>query len=222
MRHCKCRLSDLQIDINEIYCNMGYKSVPEGEIRMLTDKYLSEAASVCNPQYLYDTFKGHTVDRTTTLIGEKVFKVGPVINSYLSGATSFCVFVTTAGHEFDNYKKNIKESGDLVKEFILDAIGSVIAEACVTKIAQELSLSGVEQTYPYSPGYCGWRVDEQQKLFSLLPESPCGIALTESSLMLPIKSVSGIIASGERVERKAYGCAICKNINCYKRKTVSS
>lgn len=52
----------------------------------------------------------------------------------------------------------------------------------------------------------------------MLPDRPCGIELTESSLMYPIKSVSGIIGIGSRVERKPYGCTICRNTACYKRR----
>ena len=53
-------------------------------------------------------------------------------------------------------------------------------------------------------------------LGSLLPPAPCGITLTDSSLMLPIKSISGVIAVGTRIEKKPYGCAICGKKDCYK------
>ena len=99
-------------------------------------------------------------------------------------------------------------------------MGSVLAEACVARLEQQLDSDlNVPHTLPYSPGYCGWRVTEQHLLFGMLPDRPCGIELTESSLMYPIKSVSGIIGIGSRVERKPYGCAICRNTACYKRRT---
>ena len=127
--------------------------------------------------------------------------------------------MATAGREFEDFRHTYKESGDCVREFIADAVGSVLAEACVAQVEQQLDLeAATPHTYPYSPGYCGWRVTEQKLLFGLLPEHPCGIELTESSLMYPIKSVSGVIGIGETVERKPYGCAICRNANCYKRR----
>ena len=119
------------------------------------------------------------------------------------GADRFCLFVATAGREFEDFRRTCKESGDCVREFIADAVGSVLAEACVAQVEQRLDLeAATPHTYPYSPGYCGWRVTEQKLLFGLLPEHPCGIELTESSLMYPIKSVSGVIGIGEAVERK--------------------
>ena len=71
-------------------------------------------------------------------------------------------------------------------------------------------------SFPYSPGYCGWHVSQQQLLFSMLPPSPCGVRLNDSSLMYPIKSVSGIIAVGSRVKKQKYGCELCGKVDCYK------
>lgn len=219
MKHCLCNISDLTIDLNEVYRSMGYDNIPDDDIKELTDLVLAEIEPICKPQYLYTIYQGEVLDKNSIQINGKNFNPGKVIHAYLSGTSSFCVFVTTAGHELDAYKQQARADGDLVKEFILDSLGSVIAEACVSKISEELAqLPDLEQTYSYSPGYCGWKLTEQQILFSLLPDSPCGITLTESCLMLPIKSISGIISLGKEIERKAYGCTICDNINCYKRK----
>ena len=69
--------------------------------------------------------------------------------------------------------------------------------------------AGLKITNRYSPGYCGWDTREQHKLFSLLPENSCGIRLTESALMLPIKSVSGFIGVGANVRFNPYTCKMC-------------
>ena len=50
----------------------------------------------------------------------------------------------------------------------------------------------------YSPGYCGWHISAQRKLFDILRPQRIGIALNESYLMQPIKSISGVIISGEK------------------------
>jgi hypothetical protein len=71
----------------------------------------------------------------------------------------------------------------------------------------------------FSPGYCDWNVSEQHKLFNLLPESFCGIHLSESSLMNPIKSVSGIIGIGENLKQLGYQCYWCNDPNCIYGKT---
>ncbi len=75
-------------------------------------------------------------------------------------------------------------------------------------------IKGLHVTNRYSPGYCGWSVAEQGMLFSFLPKNFCDIRLTESSLMIPLKSVSGIIGIGKELRRKGYKCDFCDIANC--------
>ena len=220
MKHCQCMLSDLVIDMQEVYLLMGYKNTaPEKDILELVDKIYTEIDRICKPQYIYEIFNAKTCDPFSIEIRDKKFRTGKIITHYLQGMEKCCVFATTAGQEFETYKKQLRQEGEILEEFIADAIGSVIAEACVNSIAGELAENN-NCTYPYSPGYCNWKLTEQALLFSLLPDTPCGITLTESCLMVPIKSISGIIGIGKNIERKAYACNICEMKNCYKRKEI--
>ena len=109
----------------------------------------------------------------------------------------------------------------MVRVVIADALGSVIAEKCADEMELTLQESidklGWHHTNRFSPGYCGWNVSEQQRLFPLFDGHTCGITLTESSLMVPIKSVSGIIGLGREVRRLDYTCGLCDFKHCYKR-----
>jgi len=73
---------------------------------------------------------------------------------------------------------------------------------------------GLHITNRFSPGYCGWNVKEQHKLFQLLPPKFCGISLSDSALMIPIKSISGIIGMGDHVIVSDYPCDVCHEENC--------
>ena len=121
-----------------------------------------------------------------------------------------------------NIIKNVK-GGDMVRLFVADAIGSVIAERtadCMqTEVAAYIASRGYKNTNRFSPGYCGWHVSEQRRLFSLFPQSaPCGVTLTDSCLMIPIKSVSGVIGIGSSVRCLDYSCGLCDMKQCYKRR----
>ncbi len=221
MRYVQCNLSDLRIEKEEIYLNMGYREkTPEDSIVEQIENTWAEIACLCVPQYLYAIYPGDRKGATQVEVAGRVFSTGKMIASYLEGMEQACLFVTTAGEEYDRYKKTLREKGELVSEFIADAIGSAVAEACVQRIQEELSerYPDLPHSYPYSPGYCGWKLKEQTLLFSLLPDTPCGVTLNSSFLMYPIKSVSGIVGLGENLRRREYGCAVCENINCYKRK----
>jgi hypothetical protein len=111
---------------------------------------------------------------------------------------------------------------DFLKGYIYDIIGSEIVEAAADLMQADLknimSLSGFKITNRYSPGYCGWDVAEQHSLFELIPENYCGIHLTDSALMDPVKSISGFIGIGNDVRNNPYTCRMCKQDDCVYRR----
>jgi hypothetical protein len=111
---------------------------------------------------------------------------------------------------------------EYLKGYIYDIIGSEIVEAAVdlmqTDMGKILNDSGLKITNRYSPGYCGWNVAEQHKLFQLIPENYCGITLTDSALMDPVKSISGFIGIGKDVKNNPYTCRMCNQDDCVYRR----
>ena len=97
-------------------------------------------------------------------------------------------------------------------------MGSEIVESAMDSIQfsleEELKSHGLYITNRYSPGYCGWNVADQQKLFTFFPKNFCDIKLSDTSLMYPIKSISGIIGIGKEVKKDNYPCKLCDDKNC--------
>ncbi len=216
-------LSDLEINKDEIYLNLGYGGqTPDQQFIEMIDEMLEQINNFCAPQAGYIISPGIIQDKNHIQINDIRIKVGPVITRYLNNSTHFAAFVVTAGEEFDNYLERLKAEGDLISEFLAYSIGTEIAEATVRfvtdRITEEADKSEFKMTHSYSPGHCSWHVREQKQLFSLLPEKPCGVELNESSLMHPVKSVSGIIGLGKDIEFTPHGCEICGMKTCYKRK----
>lgn len=212
---------DLAIDWDDIWREGGCEGyVPDDSARALFAGVAAEIARICRPSYGYVLYPNEGSDRTVLRLGGKSLHAGGIIARYLYDADQFAVFVATAGREFENLQHRYQQEGDIVKQYFADMIGSEIAEAAGRLLARELEQRMAVRSWrisnSYSPGYCGWPVSEQQTLFSLLPPAPCGIELTDSSLMLPIKSISGVIAVGRCIEKRPYGCAICGKKDCYK------
>ena len=73
----------------------------------------------------------------------------------------------------------------------------------------------------FSPGYCGWHISGQKKLFQSLHPEDIGIELNQSYLMRPIKSISGIIITGRneifRFDDSFSFCADCATHSCRER-----
>lgn len=215
---------DLLIDRKEIYLNLGYGSnIPDEVTSANIETIIGQAAAICSPRAIVNFFSCR-LKGSHLVVDEVEMHTGKIIAAYLKETCEVAVFAVTAGQEYDAYLHNIKSSGDIYTEFLADAVGSEIAEATVRLVSRTTETIAAERgmhiTLSYSPGYCGWHVREQPKLFSLLPDNPCGILLNESCLMSPVKSVSGIIGLSYSPDVQVpYSCEICGLETCYKRKT---
>jgi hypothetical protein len=160
-------------------------------------------------------------DKEMVAINGKPLHVGRIIAEQLRGADFAAVFACTLGFDLEQWAKESMASGEAVKGYIIDAIGSEMTERAMDKIeailSEQVAVKGLRITSRFSPGYCGWPVNDQHCLFSLLPANFCGISLTPTALMVPIKSISGIIGVGSRVRRMAYPCQICEMTDCIRR-----
>lgn len=224
MKEDKITFEQLSITPEEVYKAMGYGTQnPEADIQQLVKEALQEIATFTVARFAYVRVVG-VLNRDTLLIGNTPLNIGKIIGKQLAGSEAFILFVATAGEAFNHWLEASKE--DIVRHFIAHNIGSCLAEAAANYmelcLQEELNTEGLLRTNRFSPGYCGWQVSEQQKLFSLFPvEEPCGVQLTESSLMMPIKSVSGVIGIGSNVRRLEYTCGLCELENCYKKKNTN-
>jgi len=147
-----------------------------------------------------------------------VFEVKPIIFSQIKKAVGAALFICTAGPEVGERSRRSMKDGDLLRGYVYDVIGSEVVENATDRMQEELRLAvvgkGLKITNRFSPGYCGWDVAEQHKLFSFFPDNYCGITLTESALMNPVKSVSGLIGIGREVRYAPYKCHLCDDRNC--------
>jgi hypothetical protein len=202
----------LSIKPADIYEQMGYHDMlPDEATQKETHTIIDEVREWLCPQFCFFVVR----ERPD-------FEIGKIIERQLQGAEAYALFICTCGQEYEAYQQHLKAENDMVRVFIADALGSVIAEKCADEMEKNLQESieklGWHHTNRFSPGYCGWHVSQQQKLFPLFEGKTCGVRLTESSLMLPIKSVSGIIGVGKEVRRLDYTCGLCQFEKCYKRK----
>jgi hypothetical protein len=212
MTHKILTFDDLGIASVDVYEQMGYHGVcPDEMTQKETAHIMNKVREILRPEFCL-------------MITRELpdFDMGKIILQQLKDAEAYALFIATSGKGFEIFLHQLKEEGDMVRVFIADALGSVIAEKCADMMEWYLQESidkwGWKHTNRFSPGYCGWQVSEQQKLFPLFEGNTCGVTLTESSLMVPIKSVSGIIGVGQTVRRLDYTCRLCSFEKCYKRK----
>lgn len=216
-------ITDLNINLDNIAKRMGYNDhIPEMILFNLKDVY-NEIRKIVNLKCGFSYFDGVSslLEKNAIKINEAIFYTEKIITRQIRELESVCVFAATIGADFDNYSKHFFSTSDALSGYLADLIGSEIAESLTDWLEVKIIELAIDRdlgnSNRYSPGYCGWDVNEQHKLFSLLPKNFLGIILTDSALMQPIKSVSGIIALGKKIMKKAYQCNICEDSFCYKR-----
>ncbi len=214
--------SQVAIDRKLIYSGMGSDGyVPDREMKERIEGMISEISAFARPRFTYRLLDVEGTDKSGITVAGTRFRTGSVIAPYFADAPQIAVFIATTGVEFDEWLHGHKNGGDILDEFVADAIGSAFAEGVVEAAVADLSASqgalGNAVSNSYSPGYCGWNVTTQRDLFAFFKEAPCGVTLNDSCLMSPIKSVSGFVAVGPAVVKHPYGCEICDKLNCFRK-----
>ncbi|MDE5420485.1 hypothetical protein L3049_21040 [Labilibaculum sp. DW002] len=179
---------------------------------------ITDLDTKANVRGAYVVAPSSCVENPIVKIGGEVFSVGEQVAGYYQNMEKAAFFVCSAGSEVSLRSKELFDKGDLVEGYLVDVLGTVMVEKAMDKVQELLKLECEEKgwkiTNRYSPGYCDWNVAEQKKLFSFFPDNICGIQLSDSCLMHPVKSVSGIIGIGENVDFHKHECHKCGSVNC--------
>jgi hypothetical protein len=119
-------------------------------------------------------------------------------------AERLALFAVTLGQGLSDEIDALFARNEPALAHALDAIASERADRAATFAAERflgrLAGRGIAgpsaRGLPYSPGYCGWHVSGQRRLFAYLRPEEIGVTLNESCLMRPLKSVSGVLVIG--------------------------
>jgi len=193
--------------------------IPEPYLGLIKQE-ITHAAGYKKMQGGYRIIETAVLDTQNNLIiiNDVSFNVGKQVVRYLRNSDMLAFFVCTAGQDITDRSKQFMAAGDYLEGYVADLTGSLLAEAAMdylhNQLVDEMELKGLKVTNRYSPGYCNWDVAGQHNLFSLFPENFCEITLSDSALMSPIKSVSGVIGIGKNVRYNKYVCNACADVNC--------
>ena len=217
---------DLKLTVSQIESVMGYKQGESHEmISELVSEILKEAETICSmkAEYrIYNDILFGDIEKTVT-INNLTFNIKKIIYGQIKKSDSAALFLCTAGEGIGIRSKKSMKDNDLLRGYVYDVVGSEAVEAAAdlmqNQMEEDMKVMDRRITNRFSPGYCGWMVVEQHKLFELMPDNFCGIRLTPSALMDPIKSVSGLIGIGKNVKRAPYTCSLCDMKDCIYRRS---
>jgi hypothetical protein len=179
------------------------------------DSLIREAKGIAHPRAIYRmAFVTSRGDKH--VVAEGLRFESRVLTVNLDNQHRFFAFCVTAGGELDAWAKS---KTDLLEHYWADAINQsvcVSARAFLEKHIEEKH--GLVKTARMSPGSLpDWPVQEQRVLFELLGDTTAsiGVTLSESMLMMPIKSVSGIFFHNDE---GFASCRLCPREGCPGRK----
>jgi len=139
-----------------------------------------------------------------------------VLRKNLNDVERLFPYVVTIG---PGLEKASSKTNDPLEKYYLDVIGNIALTAVRQQLHDYLCRKFALKKISFmSPGSLpDWPLEAQRQLFQLLPDvdAAIGVRLTESFLMIPTKSVSGIYF---QTEVSFFNCQLCRRGKCPGRK----
>lgn len=174
---------------------------------------VDKAREIAKPKAVYR--EAFIEDRSEdTVVVDGVTLTSSMLARSLGKVERVFAFVATCGHEMDEVDL---PSDDFLAEYWWDQIKAAALDCATTYLDEHLKrrfrLDKTAQMHPGSADVEVWPIQQQKELFSLLGDVKglIGVQLTESYLMIPNKSVSGVIFATEGDFRS---CQVCRRKNC--------
>lgn len=174
-----------------------------------------QAEEIGRPKVLYK--EAHVEDKGEDyVIVDGVRLTSRVLRINLEGAYRVFPYIATSGTELERWSENID---DILERYWADTIKEIALYEALRAFEKHLDENfNPGRTSSMNPGSLGdWPICQQRQLFKILghPERYIGVKLTESYLMLPIKSLSGIRFS---TQIDFENCKLCSRKSCSDRR----
>ena len=219
---------DEPIDVGEVLRYAGYPEghIPNANLQPIFDQWIDAAAQRAEPRGVYVVLPVAEIGKRTLRLQttNSGCEFSGAIGEFLGPSRLVVAFIATAGPDVESLASELLQDGDDLGAVIVNAVGAERAEAAEAKITQSVAEQirpfGYAPSLPYSPGYCGMALTEQQNLFSLFGQETVGVKLTDDCVMRPLKSVSGLIglAPAEEVGEHGSPCDRCELYSCAMRR----
>ncbi|MDJ0669104.1 MAG: vitamin B12 dependent-methionine synthase activation domain-containing protein [Desulfobacterales bacterium] len=194
-------------------------------------KALEQAISLIDPVVVFDWVTVTDVEGEGVWIipaaGGKPFplRLGPNAG-LMEGARVALASVNSIGGRLDDAVRTLNAQGDAFEGYLLDCVGVValskVGDAAARMAEDRAKEMGWGVGARLAPGsLVGWDTARQTEICDLLPLEAADIRLTDSGLIVPFKSASGLIGVGPGYRDTTVGsvCGLCRlKDGCWRRK----
>lgn len=121
-------------------------------------------------------------------------------------AENLAIFAITIGDRLSQKIDELFKANEFALGSMLDSVASdgvekaadIVENHFLKLLSKRGEINASTGILRYSPGYCGWHMSGQKKLFEFLHPENIGVTLLDSYLMKPLKSISGVMVVGDR------------------------
>ncbi len=184
-------------------------------IRDKLDSLIETIAPVMNPKALYSVSFVDKIEGDRVTIGDTVF-TSKVVRMNLEQVGRVFPYIVTAGVELDAVELSKGQSA-----MLLDQVKTVVVSKAYQYLRTHLAEKyGIKKLSSVGPGRLDeWPITQQRELFSLFGDNVdrIGVHLTKTCLMVPVKTVSGLLFPSEAGFES---CELCSREKCMGRRTA--
>jgi hypothetical protein len=175
------------------------------------DELVALAERLVRPRAVFDVAYVGTKGEGTVEVSGVTFK-SPILRQNLEATNKIFPFIITVGPELE---RAASSQADLLRQYYLEEMANFALEKAASWLSARLEERyGLGPLSSMSPGSLeDWPITEQPKLFSIFGDTErlVGVRLTDSMLMLPRKSISGILFPSEEGFQS---CQLCDRAHC--------
>ncbi|NMA15415.1 MAG: vitamin B12 dependent methionine synthase [Clostridia bacterium] len=197
------------IDITLLLKNLHIKEGSDPAARV--ERLVESAKAIARPKAVYKVAYVETKDDNSVIIDGTKF-TSRVLRVNLEDAYRVFPYVITSGTEIEEWSQSIT---DIFDKYCADAIKEMIMSSARHYVFAEIDEKyGLVHAAVMNPGsLADWPIKEQKNLFALLGDTKesIGVQLTDSFLMLPIKTISGMRFPKEGTYEN---CQLCPRKDC--------
>ncbi len=223
---------EIKVEVEDVLKAQGGGVNTSPKILAGAGNAVTEAMELTEPLIAYRFVKIQRVEGENVWMEEagtgevRKLHMGPNA-SLLKNAREAMVSVHSIGSAMDNAIKALNDDKKYLDGYLLDAAGLVALSEVGNRGQKIVEEYAAEKGWGVSPSLSpgsleGWETSEQENLCSFMDLTGTGISLTDSSLLLPFKTVSTLIGTGPGYKSKKVGsiCKLCTfRETCWKKKS---
>ena len=216
----------LLIVIDKVSLNLSVdEALKVGQLERIADKIddmdkrLEECKQLIKPVAIYTYTKIKQVSKEGLLIEENRFLKSSKLAEQLSCSTEIAPYIITIGSDLEKRVTSIS-TDKILDSWILDNLGTYALRTFGKHIQARIRNEKGWKISRFNPGSTPtWTLEEQEKIFGIFSkevvQEKIGVQLTDTFMMIPRKSVSGVM--GQAIS-DYHNCMECRLTCEYRQK----